>query len=419
MSVTDCHNLPTYTGHKLDTDFAMARNIRSNALETRTRRLQLPVAKKPVFVRIGHGISLGYRRNQTAGTWVLRVADGKGGSHAVSVGIADDYNEADGIQILDFWQAQKQANLKARKSPDAPRKEPLSVRAAAITYLEVLTAKNVRTAADTRGRLEKHFLPKFGDRQITSLTKTILDGWLAAMVAKSEDPETVRRSKDSANRVLSMVKALLNHAMRDPANGIKDDSPWRLVKPFHGVSKARDIRYTTDEVQRLIEGAPDAATANIIRGAYLTGARYGDLATAHIADFDPRTSTLQINVGKTRFRTVILQSSAASFLSSIATGRSSDNFLFVRSNGTRWKRSAQTRPIKEALKAAGLSPDGNLYALRHTYVSIAIEGGVPLNVIAENCGTSVRMIEKTYAKILAENRRDFIEKGAPKLTTHF
>ena len=45
----------------------------------------------------------------------------------------------------------------------------------------------------------------------------------------------------------------------------------------------------------------------------------------------------------------------------------------------------------------------------------AIEGGVPLNVIADNCGTSVRMIEKTYAKILAEKRRDFIERGTPSL----
>mgnify|MGYP001397526339 CR=1 FL=1 len=43
-----------------------------------------------------------------------------------------------------------------------------------------------------------------------------------------------------------------------------------------------------------------------------------------------------------------------------------------------------------------------------------IEGGVPLNVIADNCGTNVRMIEKTYAKILAEKRRDFIERGAPR-----
>jgi hypothetical protein len=42
---------------------------------------------------------------------------------------------------------------------------------------------------------------------------------------------------------------------------------------------------------------------------------------------------------------------------------------------------------------------------------------LPLNIIADNCGTSVRMIEKTYAKILAAKRRDFIERGAPSLAT--
>ena len=64
----------------------MARSIRSNALENRTGRLKLPVAKKPVFVRIGAGLSLGYRRNQTVGTWVLKVADGKGGAKTTTVG---------------------------------------------------------------------------------------------------------------------------------------------------------------------------------------------------------------------------------------------------------------------------------------------------------------------------------------------
>jgi hypothetical protein len=75
---------------------------------------------------------------------------------------------------------------------------------AAETYLDWLTAKNPRTAADTRGRLNRHFLPKFGDLLVASLTKTMLDKWLASMVAKSDDPERIRRSKDSANRVLSI-----------------------------------------------------------------------------------------------------------------------------------------------------------------------------------------------------------------------
>ena len=65
--------------------------------------------------------------------------------------------------------------------------------------------------------------------------------------------------------------------------------------------------------------------------------------------------------------------------------------------------------------AAGLPKKGSIYALRHTYISHAIEGEVPLTVIAKNCGTSVRMIEKTYSKLLASKEQGFIEKGMPSL----
>jgi integrase len=394
----------------------MSRKVRNSLLETRSNRLRLPVARKPAFVRVAPGISLGYRRNQAAGTWVVRVADGRGGSWTKTIGFADDHDEADGHRFLDFWQAQERAKTVARRESGAPGAQPLPVHSTAETYLDWLTAKNRHTAADTRGRLNRHFLPKFGDRLIASLTKTMLDRWLASMVPSSGDPDQARRSKDSANRVLTMVKALLNHAMRDPSNRLSDDSAWRLVKPFQGVSKARDTRYTDEEVQRLIDGAADAAVRNLIMGAYLTGARYGELAEARISHFDPRTKTLRVNVGKTGSRTIILQTSAAEFFSRLTERRGPDEFLFVRSDGRRWKKSDQTRPVKDALKRAGLAPDGSLYALRHTYVSHAIEGGVPLNVIADNCGTSVRMIEKTYAKILAEKRRDFIERGAPSFS---
>ena len=58
---------------------------------------------------------------------------------------------------------------------------------------------------------------------------------------------------------------------------------------------------------------------------------------------------------------------------------------------------------------------GTFYALRHSYISRAIEGEVPLNIIGDNCGTSIRMIEVTYAKILSGKRRAFIDRGAPSL----
>src|SRR6516165_8161478 len=48
-------------------------------------------------------------RNETAGTWVVRVADGAGGNSTKAIGAADDFAEADGKDVLDFWQAQDRA----------------------------------------------------------------------------------------------------------------------------------------------------------------------------------------------------------------------------------------------------------------------------------------------------------------------
>src|SRR5215469_3431780 len=85
----------------------MARRTRAALLETRTSRLKLGIAKKPVFVKIGPGIGLGYRRNQTAGTWVLRVANGN--------------------MVLDFWQAQDRARALARAKGDGDGPDDLPI----------------------------------------------------------------------------------------------------------------------------------------------------------------------------------------------------------------------------------------------------------------------------------------------------
>ena len=276
----------------------------------------------------------------------------------------------------------------------------------------MLQARNANSASDARGRLNKHFLPTFGDVLITALTKTRLDRWLAGLVSKSNDAEIVRRSKDSANRVLSMVKALLNHAMHDPSNGLTDDHAWRLVKPFKEVGEARRVHFTMEQARVLIEAASRADFADLLTAGFLTGARYGELIRCNVSDYDPNAKTLRVD-GKTGPRTIILQPDAISFFNRVTSDRNSEEPLLGRADGGRWNRSHQQRRMAATLERAGLDSDGTFYALRHTYISRAIEGRIPLNIIATNCGTSVRMIEKTYAKILAKSVQAFIDAGAP------
>jgi hypothetical protein len=78
---------------------------RNYSLETPTSRSKLDARKKPYWQRLGPGLSLGYRRNEGAGTWSIRAADGKGGEWLKKFGVADDIEKADGKNILSYKQA--------------------------------------------------------------------------------------------------------------------------------------------------------------------------------------------------------------------------------------------------------------------------------------------------------------------------
>ena len=104
----------------------MARHKRASKIENRTARLS-GVWCKPYFVPIAPRIGLGYRRNQTAGAWVARAADGHGGNWTKAFAIADDHEEANGESVLNFWQAQDRAREIARRGEgpgDRPRRLP-------------------------------------------------------------------------------------------------------------------------------------------------------------------------------------------------------------------------------------------------------------------------------------------------------
>ena len=171
------------------------------------------------------------------------------------VGTADDHDESDADAILTFWEAQTQAKIMALGDQDeATRKAQLSVGRAAVVYIGSLEARNRRTANDARLRLNRLPLPRFGASHIADLTRTTLEGWRDGLVRIDRDAEQRRKSQDTANRVLSIVKALLNHAVGDPANGLSNDSAWRVVRPFQRVGQAREVHFESADVAALLEG---------------------------------------------------------------------------------------------------------------------------------------------------------------------
>src|SRR3954470_12137183 len=87
----------------------MARTARNSALESRTARARLRIRRTPYFAKIAKGLRLGYYRGSVSGSWIARCYRGAGVYAPEALGIGDDTLDADGIKVLDYWQAQERA----------------------------------------------------------------------------------------------------------------------------------------------------------------------------------------------------------------------------------------------------------------------------------------------------------------------
>jgi integrase len=415
----------------------MARTVRDANLETRTARGRLKPAAKPYYRAIDEGLHLGYRKGATAGKWVMRWYVGAQTYETETIATADDTLDADGDVILTFAQAQATARTrflekKRTAAGLAPRSGPYTVRAAIDDYVAWLE-HNRKTAKDTRWRADALILPRLGDLECTKLTTPQIRDWRDAIAKapprlrtkknkpqafrqafEDDDPEEGRRKRHaSANRVLTILKAALNHAWRE--RKVASDEAWRAVKPFKEADAAR-VRYLTiEESRRLINAsAPDFRL--LVQAALATGARFGELTALIVADFNPDSGTLHIRTSKSgRGRHVVLTDEGVEFFTARCADRAGSDRMLPKADGSRWLKSHQARPMADACTGARIEPPTSFHTLRHTYASLAVMNGAPLMVVAKNLGhTDTRMVEKHYGHMSATYVADAIRAAAPR-----
>src|SRR5262249_47071655 len=272
----------------------MARTIRDAQLSSRTARERLKPRGKPYWRAIDHGLHVGYRKPlRGAGRWVVRLYDGSQTYRSVTIAVADDISEPNGVDVLSFEQAQREARRHRddRAHASAGRGRAITVAVALDRYLQALAGRG-RDTADTRYRITSMILPALGDVELSELTTEQIRRWIDEMVNKpprlrtargktqryrraEKSEEALRRRRNTVNRIVAILKAALTNAFREGL--ITSDQAWRRVKLFENVTAAR-VRYLTiAEAQRLINACnPDFR--NMVTAALQTGARYSELA---------------------------------------------------------------------------------------------------------------------------------------------
>jgi len=421
---------------------AMAGTIEPAKFESRTARGRLKRGRQPHWRAIVPGkVHLGYQcwKGDAAGRWLLRRYIGKHRSangkpvakyRIAPLGLADDDAKANGIHVLTFEQADAKARAMVA-APDNGKIGRLTVRQAMERYIEHKRDQG-QPVHDILSRGTVHILPSLGELVVAELTAEQLRKWLATMAAapaqsrpKAGKPRfragpateaDKRARRASANRVLTMLKAALNHAY-DEGHVINRD-PWgRKLKPFRNVEMAR-VRYLTVAQAKRLLNACDADFRSLVRAALETGCRYSELARMEVHDFNPDASTIAIGKSKSgKARHVILTPEGADFFRQHCAGRDGTEAVFRRVDGTAWDKSDQARPMREACAHARIAPAVSFHALRHTWASLAAMNCVPLMVVAKNLGhADTRMVEKHYGHLAPSFIIDAIHAGAPRFT---
>jgi integrase len=253
----------------------VAHKTRAPRIENRTTRLKLPVRRKPYYASIAPGISLGYRRNQGAGVWVVRASDGHGANWIKKFGVADDHEEANDGTVLNFWQAQDRARAIARRTESTNR--PASVAEAIDAYEANLRARGAGIGNATRVR---HCIPStMAAKTVALLTARELRAWRDGLVSRGMQPS-------AADRTARALKAALNLAVTDDPR-ITNASAWKTgLARLPDAEKSRNVILDNATVRALIAAAYeiDSAFGLLIELAAVTGARASQLLRLRVDD---------------------------------------------------------------------------------------------------------------------------------------
>jgi integrase len=392
---------------------------RSSQLESPTARQALPIRKRPYWVRLGRGVHLGYRRNQSAGTWTVRVnSNGKGWMDRIA--FADDLEKAAPPLVLDFWQAQEAARKFAHQQPGAPVDEtrPLTVAEALDRYEADLKARgsSIYNASLPRKHLTGVLLAK----PVQLLGANELKIWRDSLVG------TIQPA--SINRMMKCLKAALTLAAKhDPR--IRNASERKVgLEGLPDASVARNVVLDDDTVRAIVPAAyeHDRALGLFVEVLAQTGTRPSQAARLVVADLradPPRLMMPRSGKGGSRNRvarkaqhfSVPITESLALRLAQGAKGRAPDAPLLRQSDGQPWgaEPSANYRAdMREVVAAVGLDPDVvTMYALRHSSIVRALLLNIPIRIVAAGHDTSVAAIEANYSRFIAEHADDLSRRA--------
>lgn len=435
----------------------------TSKIDTPAKRNKLAPAKKPVWEQLASGVFLGYRKSPQARKWLVRYRDpdapkGAGNPYRVQVfANADDAHVDE--EALNFTDATAEA-LKLAKAANVPSAHgalPLTVRRAVEEYVAVRNTRDrkvkgredIRSDADTR--LSRYVLSDANlcDTKLKDTTRERLIKWLDSVPLKAPTKKRLAGDFKAALRLAGDT-----HAKSLPATWRAEVSSALTVQ--NDEPNSRDIQVLADDqIKAALRAAKEIDSEGewggdlhrLMVALAATGARFSQVARIERKGaFKQRRVNRRTGVdgtdcvimvpasrkgkgGKVEPPTkrIVMAGDFEILVSGPETGPDSPLLqrwkneeisptVWTRGNRAAWYHASEiTRPWRQIAERAELPKHTVPYSFRHSSIVRHLQAGLPVTLVAALHDTSPAMIQRHYARFIADASDDLIAAAAVSL----
>jgi integrase len=252
----------------------------------------------------------------------------------------------------------------------------------------------------------KHFLPIFQNLDIKTIQKKDIFSYQSLrkkeimLLPKNANKKESEITFRSVNIELSALHLFFNYCIE---SDIIDRNPCAGIKKLNELSRIKTL--DDDDIQKLITGATNKLTKDLITFLIYSGCRKGEALNLKWDDVDMKNQIIAIKATKTKYdRYIPISKPLQAVLSGIE--KNQDSLYVFNKNGaklTDFKRSFHT-----ACKNAGFK-DLHIHDLRHVFASKMVMGGTSLFITGSLLGHRTTEMTKRYSHLVPETLKKAVD----------
>lgn len=414
---------------------------------------------------------LGYRKGKRRGAWLVRWRNHHDGANykQAPVGVANDINDKFAEGTLTFEQAVTQARelvTRSRTEAAAQAAGPApTVRTAVETYIKERNARDSRRAgrevrSDAGHRLRRYVLgqEERGSQEaveVAPLAAIRLHALREGDLLMWRENLPVELKATTKQRLINDLKAGLNAAWPRLSAEQKKLNPTFLSIVKDGFKAERIDDDDEISVARDNQILPDAQVAILLRAAReidgehgfegdlyriivclaATGARFAQVRRMRVSDAQRKEQRLMVPgsykgrggnggsvpvpVGEDVIEVlspILNRPKEAPLFERWSYKQEAGSIVWRKSERGPWKTAELSRPWHAIRERAGL-PEVIPYALRHSSIVRGLRNRLPIQHVAKLHNTSVKMIERHYAKYISTALEDLARAAVVPLVS--